>query len=117
MRAGLAERARIVLLAADGVSNTVIADRVGMSRPTVIDWRHITSAVESPGWRTSLRRVGRGRWITTRSSPAPLTPPPKRLGVTHWSSRLLGHASADRQRDGGAGLTRLRGAAVAGRAG
>jgi len=49
LRAGLAERARIVLLAADGVSNTVIADRVGMSRPTVIDWRHITSAVGSPG--------------------------------------------------------------------
>ena len=39
MRAGLAQRARIVLLAADGVSNTEIAARVGVSRPTVIDWR------------------------------------------------------------------------------
>jgi transposase len=35
----LAQRARIVLLAADGVSNTEIASRVGVSRPTVIDWR------------------------------------------------------------------------------
>jgi hypothetical protein len=26
-------------LAADGVSSTEIADRVGVSRPTVIDWR------------------------------------------------------------------------------
>jgi DNA-binding CsgD family transcriptional regulator len=37
VRAGLAQRARIVLLAADGVSNTEIAARVGVSRPTVID--------------------------------------------------------------------------------
>ena len=36
IRAGLAQRARIVLLAADGMSNTEIADRVGVSRPTVI---------------------------------------------------------------------------------
>ena len=39
VRAGLAQRARIVLLAADGVSNTAIAQRVGVSRPTVIGWR------------------------------------------------------------------------------
>jgi DNA-binding CsgD family transcriptional regulator len=39
VKAGLAQRARIVLLAAEGVSNTEIADRVGVSRPTVIDWR------------------------------------------------------------------------------
>jgi DNA-binding NarL/FixJ family response regulator len=32
----LAQRARIVLLAADGVSNTVIAERVGASRTTVV---------------------------------------------------------------------------------
>jgi DNA-binding CsgD family transcriptional regulator len=37
--AGLAQRARIVLLAADGESNTAIAERVGVSRPTVIEWR------------------------------------------------------------------------------
>ena len=39
MRAGLAQRARIVLLAAEGRSNTEIATRVGVTRPTVIDWR------------------------------------------------------------------------------
>ena len=38
-RAGLAQRARIVLLAADGMPNTEIADRVGVSRPTVNLWR------------------------------------------------------------------------------
>jgi DNA-directed RNA polymerase specialized sigma24 family protein len=39
VKAGLAQRARIVVLAADGVSNTEIAERVGVSRPTVISWR------------------------------------------------------------------------------
>jgi Winged helix-turn helix len=36
---GLAKRARIVLLAADGVPNAQIARTVGASRPTVIGWR------------------------------------------------------------------------------
>ena len=40
VRAGLAQRARIVLLAADGEPNVVIAEKVGVSRPTVIDWRN-----------------------------------------------------------------------------
>ena len=47
IRAGLAQRARIVLLAADGVSNTEIADWVGVSRPTVIGWR---DRYASSGW-------------------------------------------------------------------
>src|SRR5258706_15625566 len=36
---GLAKRARIVLLAADGTPNAQIARTVGVSRPTVIGWR------------------------------------------------------------------------------
>ena len=35
VRAGLAMRARIVLLAADGTPNVEIAELVGVSRPTV----------------------------------------------------------------------------------
>jgi transposase len=35
----MAQRARIVLLAADWLSNTAIAERVGVFRPTVIGWR------------------------------------------------------------------------------
>ena len=49
VRAGLAQRARIVLLAADGVSNTEIAERVGVSRPTVIGWRDRYAARGSGG--------------------------------------------------------------------
>jgi transposase len=38
-QAGLAQRARIVLLAAEGVSHTEIAERMRVSRQTVITWR------------------------------------------------------------------------------
>jgi DNA-binding NarL/FixJ family response regulator len=33
------QRAKILLLAAQGVANTQIAERLGVSRPTVIAWR------------------------------------------------------------------------------
>jgi len=39
IRSGPTTRARIVLPAADGVSNTEIARRTGVARQTVIDWR------------------------------------------------------------------------------
>jgi len=89
IRAGLAQRARIVLLAADGVSNTEIAELVGVSRPTVIGWRsrYATSGVAG---LQDEQRSGRPR-TTDRAKilAATLAPPPKKLGVTHWSSRLL----------------------------
>jgi transposase len=88
VQAGLAQRARIVLLAADGVSHTEIAERLGVSRQTVITWRQ---RYESRGLAglTDEPRSGRPRTIDhDRIITATLTPP-KRLGVTHWSSRLL----------------------------
>ena len=39
VQAGLAQRARIVLLAADGLPNAEIARRTSTSRPTVVGWR------------------------------------------------------------------------------
>jgi transposase len=89
VRAGLAQRARIVLLAADGVSNTAIADRVGVSRPTVIGWRERYQANGIVGLEDQPRS-GRPRSIDHAAIiTATLQPPPKRLGVTHWSTRLL----------------------------
>jgi len=35
----LVQRARVLLLAADGVSNSEISEVVGVSRPTVLAWR------------------------------------------------------------------------------
>src|SRR3954451_15836656 len=66
VRSGLAQRARIVLLAAEGMSNTAIAEWVGVSRPTVIGWRRryeqrgINGLCDQP-------RSGRPRRIDHRS--------------------------------------------------
>ena len=88
-RAGLAQRARIVLLAADGESNTAIAAKVGTSRPTVIDWRnryasHGIAGLDDDPRSGRPRSVDHGAVVA-----ATLAPPPRRYGVTHWSSRLL----------------------------
>ena len=89
VRAGLAQRARIVLLAADGLSNTAIAERLGVSRPTVIGWRD-RYAAKGLGGLADEPRPGRPRIIDHAAIvTATLTPPPKKLGVTHWSTRLL----------------------------
>jgi transposase len=88
--AGLAQRARIVLLAADGLANYEIAERVGVSRPTVNLWRSRYAERGLAGLETE-KRPGRPRSVDrARVIAATLTPPPKSLGVTHWSSRLLG---------------------------
>jgi transposase/transposase-like protein len=89
VRAGLAQRARIVLLAAEGVSNTGIAEKVGVTRQTVIGWR---GRYEDSGLKglEDEARSGRPRHVDHRAVvAATLRPPPKKLGVTHWSSRLL----------------------------
>ncbi|AWW36530.1 IS630 family transposase [Streptomyces cadmiisoli] len=91
--AGLVQRARIVLLAADGVSNAQIASRLGTSRPTVLKWRdrYGASGIESLG---DLPRPGRPGTVdevaVLVATLAEDGRPPARLGVTHWSSRLLG---------------------------
>src|SRR5215831_12205976 len=89
IKAGLAQRARIVLLAADGLGTGEIVARTGLSKPTVIAWKR-RYAAEGVGGLDDRRRPGRPRSaddvaIVLRT----LEPPPERLGVTHWSSRLL----------------------------
>src|SRR6266496_3470372 len=87
--AGLARRARIVLLAADGLPHTEIAERCGTSVPTVREWR---SRYRAGGIRAleDLPRSGRPRTVDEAAVVvATLAPPPRRLGVSHWSSRLL----------------------------
>lgn len=89
VRSGLAQRARIVLLAAEGLSNTAISERVGVSRPTVIGWRERYQAKGVKGLQDQ-DRSGRPRQIDRSAVlSATLTPPPKKYGITHWSTRLL----------------------------
>ncbi|WP_372728288.1 helix-turn-helix domain-containing protein [Nocardioides sp.] len=90
LRAGLAQRARIVLLASQGLTNTAIADKVGVSRPTVIAWRdrYAESGLDGLDDRA---REGRPRSLPASAiMRATWRRPPRRLGVPQWSSRLLG---------------------------
>src|SRR3954463_3742574 len=87
--AGLVQRARIVLLAADGVTNTDIAARVGASRQTVVSWRR-RSVEGGLAALDDADRPGRPRvHDEVTVVVATLEPPPEHLGVTHWSTRLL----------------------------
>jgi transposase len=88
-RAGLAQRARIVLLASQGLPNSEIAHRVGVTRQTVITRRARYEANGLDGL-DDAERSGRPRRIDHAKIVAEtLKPPPKKLGVTHWSTRLL----------------------------
>jgi len=87
--AGHVQRARMVLLAAEGLSNTEIGRRVGTTRQTVIAWR---ARYEAGGIDAlaDLPRSGRPPVIDeTAVVVTTLNPPPAELGVTHWSARLL----------------------------
>ncbi len=86
---GQVERARIVLAVADGAGTTGTADLVGVSRPTVIKWRDRFAAHGLAGLADEPRS-GRPKTIDDAAIlAATLDPPPERLGVTHWSTRLL----------------------------
>ena len=89
MRAGLVQRARIVLLAADGVGTGEIVKRTGASKPTVIAWkrRYADGGIAALEDRA---RSGRPKVLNEIDIVlATLEPPPDYLGVTHWSSRLM----------------------------
>ena len=89
MRAGLAQRARVVLLAAEGVGTSEIVRRVGLSKPSVIGWKR-RFAAEGLAGLDDRPKSGRPPVIDPVSIVlATLEPPPDKLGVTHWSSRLL----------------------------
>jgi transposase len=91
------ERARIVLLAADGVPGKQIAARVGCAEPTVVTrrGRYAKSGLAGledlprPGSPSPLPEALRDRVLQLT-----LTEPPTAYGAPHWSSRLLATALA-----------------------
>ena len=89
-----AMRARIVLRAAEGASNTQIAAEVWVSLPTVGLWRHNFSERGLQGLETAPR-PGRPREIddaeVARVLAMTLQTPPD--GSTHWSARRLAAAA------------------------
>ncbi|MGH3119973.1 MAG: helix-turn-helix domain-containing protein [Streptosporangiaceae bacterium] len=90
------ERARMVLLAADGLTGAQIADRAGCTEPTVIKWRRQYAGRGLAGLEDAPRPGGPKTVLTEevvcQILAATVTPPPESLraqGVTHWSSRRL----------------------------
>jgi transposase len=91
------ERARIVLLAAEGVPGQQIAAIVGCAEGTVVTWRRRyverglvgLEDLPRPGKPSPLPEALRDRVLELT-----LTEPPERFGATHWSSRLLAAALA-----------------------
>ena len=90
----LALRARIVLRAADGLSNTAIAAELGMSKHTVGKWRERFARLRTDGLLDeprpgAPRRIGDeqvaalvDRTLSTRPE-----------GATHWSLRTMARAT------------------------
>lgn len=87
-------RARIALLAADGLANSHIAREVGVSRPTVILWRQRFEG----GGPSALTEIapGRGRRVTYGGERVnqivQATIQTKPPGATHWSTRTMAKA-------------------------
>ena len=88
----LATRARIVLQAADGRANTVIAARLHLTLPTVRKWRGRFAARRLEGL-TDDPRPGTPRTITDAQVEAAVTRTleSQPADATHWSTRTLAH--------------------------
>ncbi len=87
----LVQRAQIIRMAADGISNQEIAHEMEISRPTVQLWRERFLALRLPGLKQDAPRPGRIPKIPARKIQAVVkatlhTTPP---GATHWSTRAM----------------------------
>ena len=93
--ARMVERARVVLLAADGMQDIEIAAKLGVSRGKVARWRKRFLASGMLGIEREAQRPGRPRRITAAREKAIVrqtlngTPPAR----THWSLRGMAEAA------------------------
>jgi transposase len=90
----LVQRARIILMAADGIENQEIAWRLRISRPTVQLWRQRFLALRTSGLEKDAPRPGRiprirGAKIAAIVEATLHTKPPQ---ATHWSTRAMAKA-------------------------
>lgn len=84
------QRAQLVLLAADGLANEVIAVRMGMSKPSVLKWRARFEAEGVDGLEEAPGRGPRSKYgqdFVERVVSTTLRRPDD--GTTHWSTRSL----------------------------
>jgi len=87
---GLVRRAKIVLLCAEGLSNTTVAEKLNITRATVGTWRERYRLQGLPGLYDELR-PGKPRSIVDEEIAELLrrTIETKPVGGTHWSCRSL----------------------------
>src|SRR3954466_14966890 len=92
---GQVQRAQALLLAADGVANTWIAEQVGVTVVTVREWRDRFAAEGLS--RFGKVREGRGRKPTIPAEKVAeivrMTKEEKPDGQTHWSCRTMAKAA------------------------
>jgi transposase len=85
------QRARVLLMACDGFANTRIAESVGVSAATVMNWRE--RFAEDGLKQFSTVRPGRGRKPSIPAEKVEeivkLTLHEKPVGETHWSCRTM----------------------------
>src|SRR3954447_9041391 len=86
----LAQRSRIVLLAAAGLTNTAIAERLGVHRPMVTKWRSRFAEHRLDGL-TDEPRPGRPRTVTDAQVEEVIvrTLETTPRDATHWSTRSM----------------------------
>jgi hypothetical protein len=87
-------RAEIVLLAAEGLSNLAITERLGIARMTVATWRRRFAERRLDGL-TDEPRPGAPRTVTDEKVAEVVTTTLETLpaGRTHWSSRGMARAA------------------------
>ena len=93
MAQALALRARIVLRAAEGQSNTAIADELGTAEHTVGKWRERFARLRTGGLLDEPRPGRRGGAAMTRARPLDRTLSERPEGATHRSLRTLAEAA------------------------
>ena len=92
----LIQRAKIILLAAEGVESQTIARRVRASRPTVQLWRERFLALRTARLEKDAPRPGRLPAITEakRAAIVEATLHSRPPHATHWSTRSMAKAQA-----------------------
>jgi transposase len=85
------QRARVLLLAADGVSNSEISEVAGVSRPTVLAWRNQFNKEGLTGFGEVAKGRGPKPSISDEkiAEIVELTLHSKPEGETHWSCRSM----------------------------
>ena len=92
--ARLVQRAQVIRMAADGIQNQVIAERLRISRPTVQLWRERFLALRLSGLEKDAPRPGRIPRISARKVTAVVmaTLQTTPANATHWSTRSMAEA-------------------------